>query len=76
VAEDVRLNLSDTVYQTIIPRNVRLSEAPSYALPVVLYDPDCAGSRAYRALAEELLRRDATPPDSHRDLPRRHEEVK
>ena len=59
VAEDVRLNLGDTVYQTIIPRNVRLSEAPSYALPGLLYDPDCAGSQAYRALAGELLRRDA-----------------
>jgi chromosome partitioning protein len=60
VAEDVRQNLADVVYQTIIPRNVRLSEAPSYALPALLYDPDCAGSRAYRALAEELIRRDAT----------------
>jgi chromosome partitioning protein len=59
VAEDVRLNLGDSVYQTIIPRNVRLSEAPGYALPGVLYDPDCAGSQAYRALAGELLRRDA-----------------
>jgi chromosome partitioning protein len=59
VAEDVRLNLGDTVYQTIIPRNVRLSEAPSYALPGLLYDPDCAGSEAYRALAGELMRRDA-----------------
>ena len=59
VAEDVRLNLGDEVYQTIIPRNVRLSEAPSYAMPGVLYDPDCAGSQAYRALAGELLRRDA-----------------
>ena len=59
VAEDVRLNLGDTVSQTIIPRNVRLSEAPSYALPGLLYDPDCAGSQAYRALAGELLRRDA-----------------
>ena len=81
VAEDVRLNLRETVYQTIIPRNVRLSEAPSFALPVVLYDPDCAGSRAYQALAEELLRRDATPPGSSlRDRTRerswRHEEVK
>jgi chromosome partitioning protein len=59
VAEDVRLNLGDTVYQTIIPRNVRLSEAPSYALPGLIYDPNCAGSRAYRALAGEVLRRDA-----------------
>jgi chromosome partitioning protein len=59
VAEDVRLNLGDSVFQTIVPRNVRLSEAPSYALPGVLYDPDCAGSQAYRALAGELLRREA-----------------
>jgi chromosome partitioning protein len=58
VAEDVRLNLPETVYQTLIPRNVRLSEAPGFALPALLYDPDCSGSKAYRALAEELLRRD------------------
>lgn len=60
VAEDVRLNLGDSIYQTIIPRNVRLSEAPSYSLPGVIYDPRCAGSVAYRALAGEFLRRDAT----------------
>ena len=59
VAEDVRLNLGDSVFRTIIPRNVRLSEAPSYALPGVLYDPGCAGSVAYKALAGEFLRRDA-----------------
>jgi chromosome partitioning protein len=59
VAEDVRLNLGDSVYRTIIPRNVRLSEAPGYALPGVIYDPNCAGSRAYQALAGEFLRRDA-----------------
>jgi chromosome partitioning protein len=59
VAEDVRLNLSDTTYRTIIPRNVRLSEAPSHGMPALLYDPACAGSQAYRALAGEILRRDA-----------------
>jgi chromosome partitioning protein len=59
VAEDVRLNLGDSVYRTIIPRNVRLSEAPGYALPGVIYDPNCVGSQAYRALAAEFLRRDA-----------------
>ena len=58
VAEDVRLNLGDSVFETIIPRNVRLSEAPSYAMPGLLYDPNCAGSIAYRALARELLRRE------------------
>ena len=58
VAEDVRHTLGDTVFETIIPRNVRLSEAPSYAMPGLLYDPGCAGSIAYRALAAEVLRRD------------------
>lgn len=58
VEEDVRRNLGDIVYQTVIPRNVRLSEAPSHALPALLYDRDCAGSRAYRTLASEVLHRD------------------
>ncbi|MBK0400532.1 ParA family protein [Limibaculum sp. M0105] len=57
VAQDVRENLTDVVFRTIVPRNVRLSEAPSHALPVMLYDPDCAGSEAYRQLADELIRR-------------------
>ena len=60
VAEDVRQNLADNVFETIIPRNVRLSEAPSYAMPGLLYDPNCAGSIAYRALAREILRRNET----------------
>ena len=58
VADDVRENLGAIVYHTFIPRNVRLSEAPSHALPALVYDPACAGSRAYRALAAELLGRD------------------
>lgn len=58
VEEDVRANLGDIVYQTVIPRNVRLSEAPSHALPALVYDHDCAGSRAYRSLATEVLGRD------------------
>jgi chromosome partitioning protein len=61
VAQDVRENLGAIVYSTMIPRNVRLSEAPSHALPVLLYDPACAGSQAYRALAAELLGRDGRP---------------
>lgn len=59
VAEDVRETLGDVVFDTIIPRNVRLSEAPSHALPALIYDPDCAGSRAYRALAAEIAGRRA-----------------
>ena len=57
VAEDVRENLGDFVYDTMIPRNIRLSEAPSHAVPALIYDPDCAGSVAYRALARELILR-------------------
>ncbi|MEM9061929.1 MAG: AAA family ATPase [Pseudomonadota bacterium] len=60
VADDVRDNLGDVVYSTLIPRNVRLSEAPSHAMPALVYDPKCAGSRAYVDLAAELLQRTKT----------------
>jgi chromosome partitioning protein len=59
VAEDVRETLGALVYETVIPRNVRLSEAPSHALPGLIYDHGCAGSQAYLRLAGELLRREA-----------------
>ncbi|NBT39743.1 MAG: ParA family protein [Alphaproteobacteria bacterium] len=55
VAEDVRQVLGEKVFQTVIPRNVRISEAPSYGIPVIVYDPNCAGSEAYIALASEIL---------------------
>jgi len=55
VERDARETLGELVYQTVIPRNVRLSEAPSFALPVLAYDPDSKGSQAYRALAAEYL---------------------
>jgi chromosome partitioning protein len=58
VAQDVRDYLGDKVYQTIIPRNVRVSEAPSHGKPALLYDHKCAGSRAYMQLASEMLRRE------------------
>lgn len=57
VEDDARANLGDLVFQTRIPRNVRLSEAPSYALPVIAYDPSSKGSKAYIDLATELLAR-------------------
>lgn len=57
VESDVRGTLGELVFKTMIPRNVRISEAPSYALPVVAYDPASKGSEAYMALAEELLTR-------------------
>lgn len=55
VENDVRHTLGDIVFNTVIPRNVRVSEAPSFAMPVVTYDPSSKGSEAYRALALELL---------------------
>lgn len=55
VEQDARENLGELIFQTLIPRNVRLSEAPSYAMPVSMYDPNSAGARAYKALAQELV---------------------
>ncbi|KHK89643.1 ParA family protein [Novosphingobium malaysiense] len=57
VAEDVRSCLGKLVFETTIPRNVRLSEAPSHGVPALIYDHACAGSRAYMALARELITR-------------------
>lgn len=57
VESDVRQTLGDLVFQTVIPRNVRVSEAPSYALPVLSYDTASKGSEAYRALSAELITR-------------------
>lgn len=59
VEKDVRENLGDLVFTTIIPRNVRLSEAPSYAMPALIYDHTSKGSIAYQKLAAEVLRRHA-----------------
>jgi len=55
VADDVRACLGDLVFKTVIPRNVRLSEAPSHGLPALIYDIRCPGSEAYMALARELI---------------------
>lgn len=57
VADDVRSCLGDLVFDTVIPRNVRLSEAPSHGLPALVYDHRCTGSEAYMALARELIGR-------------------
>jgi chromosome partitioning protein len=58
VEDEVREFLGDKVYDTVIPRNVRISEAPSHGKPVLLYDLRCPGSRAYLALASEMLKRE------------------
>lgn len=60
VAENVRAHFGDKVYETMIPRNVRISEAPSFGLPAIVYDMGCSGSQAYIQLAKEILRRTKT----------------
>jgi chromosome partitioning protein len=60
VAADVRNHFGDKVYETVIPRNVRVSEAPSYGKPVLLYDWRCAGSQAYIHLASEILKQEGS----------------
>ncbi|PZU58262.1 MAG: chromosome partitioning protein ParA [Sphingobium sp.] len=57
VADDVRACLGDIVFKTVIPRNVRLSEAPSHGMPALIYDYRCSGSEAYMGLARELIMR-------------------
>ena len=58
VVADVRAFMGEKVYETMIPRNVRVSEAPSYGKPVLLYDLKCAGSQAYLRLASEIIQRE------------------
>ena len=57
VVEEVKGYFKEQVAQTVVPRNVRLSEAPSHGLPIALYDPKSQGAAAYKAIAEEVLRR-------------------
>jgi chromosome partitioning protein len=59
VAKDVRQFFKEKVFRTVIPRNVRLGEAPSHGMPVILYDPKSRGAEAYRALAREVIERAA-----------------
>lgn len=55
VAKQVKEFFGDKVFETVIPRNIKLAEAPSHGKPILLYDPECAGARAYRKLAEEVI---------------------
>jgi chromosome partitioning protein len=61
VAAEVRRHLGESVFDTVVPRSVRLAEAPSYGRPIVRYSPESRGARAYRELAAELLERRARP---------------
>ena len=58
VVSDVKEHFGKQVYKTIIPRNVRISEAPSFGQPVLMYDINCAGSKAYTSLAAEILQQE------------------
>jgi chromosome partitioning protein len=58
VVENVKQNLNQKVYNTLIPRNIRLAEAPSYGMPINMYDPKSAGAEAYMQLAEEVIKKD------------------
>ena len=57
VAEDVRKHLGRAVFETIIPRNVRIAESPSFGQPVITYAPNSKGAKAYLALADELVKK-------------------
>src|SRR5262245_60878307 len=67
VARDIREFFQDRVYDTVIPRNIRLGEAPSHGLPAILYDVKSRGSEAYLALARELLARETAAPQTEHD---------
>jgi chromosome partitioning protein len=62
VVHEVRNHFPNKVFKTIIPRSVRLAEAPSYGLPISEYDPGSAGSKAYQAIAQEILNQDLSRP--------------
>ena len=57
VVENVKQHFKQKVFDTVIPRNIRLAEAPSYGIPICLYDPKSAGAEAYRSLADEIISR-------------------
>ena len=58
VVENVKDNLEQNIYKTIIPRNIRLAEAPSFGMPINLYDSKSAGAESYRKLADEVIKRE------------------
>ena len=57
VVENVKSHLNQNVYKTLIPRNIRLAEAPSYGKPINMYDPKSAGAESYMSLAEEVIKK-------------------
>jgi chromosome partitioning protein len=73
VVKQVSAYFKDTVFSTIIPRNVRLSEAPSHGQPIMLYDPNCAGAKAYQSLAREIIVRSSASVQN-RNVPAQSED--
>src|SRR5690606_35940640 len=69
VAEEIRNHFGDDVFETVIPRNVKLSESPSFGKPVILYDIESTGSKAYLSLAKELLLRARQKEANKNELP-------
>ena len=67
VAKDIREFFEDRVYQNVIPRNIRLGEAPSHGLPAILYDVKSRGSEAYLTLAREVLARETAAPQTEQN---------
>ncbi len=70
VEQDIRTHFTTEVFDIVIPRNVKLSEAPSHGKPVILYDINSAGAAAYMEAARVLVRRHGTGPDDQKDLPK------
>lgn len=75
VADDVRSYFGEKVYRTTIPRNVRLSEAPSYGLPAIVYDMNCAGAQSYIMLAKEIIGREKEIKSSFKEEKKHETEV-
>ncbi len=73
VSEQLKQHFGDNVYRTVIPRNIRLAEAPSHGLPVIAYDKGSTGAQAYLALAGEVLRRSMQPGTTTQQLQEGHE---
>ncbi len=74
VMEEVKKHFKQEVYRTVIPRNVRLAEAPSYGLPIIEYDPRSAGAQAYMQLAEEFLKKEEEMKSRKQDKEDHHVE--
>jgi len=65
VVKEVKRYFDDKVYKTVIPRNIKLSEAPSFGMPITLYDPHSKGAKCYERLAKELLKQNSEQGGTH-----------